>query len=437
MSRISVFGLGYVGTVSAACFTKSGHSVIGVDPNPVKVDLIQAGKAPIVEKDLPELIAAAVGRGALRATRDIADAIASSDISLICVGTPSHRDGSLDVSAVERVCEEIGEAMRRKAGGHIVAIRSTILPGTMRGMVVPTLERASGEKLGERLAVCNNPEFLREGTAVYDFFNPPKTVIGGEAPSVDTLAALYDGIAAPLIKTSLEVAEMVKYADNCWHAVKVAFGNEIGNVCKAAGIDSHAVMDIFFQDTKLNISHTYLRPGFAFGGSCLPKDLRALTAKGRALGLELPMLGSVIPSNRVQIERAVERILSHGRKAISFLGFSFKAGTDDLRESPQVELIERLLGKGCDLKLYDRNVNLARLTGANKAYILDTVPHIASLMTDSLEDAVRHGAVIVIGNAGEEFARVPAMLRPDQLLVDFVRLPGVEGLGDRYDGINW
>ncbi|MBS0472161.1 MAG: UDP-glucose/GDP-mannose dehydrogenase family protein [Proteobacteria bacterium] len=436
--RLSVFGLGYVGTVSAACFAKTGCTVIGVDLNPVKLELIQAGQAPIVEKDLPELISAAVTQGSLRATGDVGDAISSSDISLVCVGTPSHRDGSLDVSAVERVCLEIGEAIARKKGPHIVVIRSTILPGTIRGMVIPALEHASNEKIGQRISVCNNPEFLREGTAVHDFFNPPKTVIGSDAAdAVDAVAALYDGIDAPLIKTTLEVAEMVKYADNCWHAVKVGFGNEIGNICKAAGIDSHAVMDIFVQDTKLNISPYYLKPGFAFGGSCLPKDLRALTSKGRALGLELPLLNSVMPSNRVQIERAVERILSYRRKAVAFLGFSFKAGTDDMRESPQVELIERLIGKGCDMRLYDRNVNLARLTGANKAYILETLPHIASLMTESLEDAVAHGAIVVVGNGAPEFARVPALLRPDQILIDFVRLAGAEALGERYDGINW
>jgi len=435
--RVSVFGLGYVGTVSAACFAQSGCTVVGVDANPEKVKLIQTGQAPIVEKELPELVAGATANGLLRATLDVGDAIGSSDISLVCVGTPSKRDGSLDISAVERVCSQIGDAIRRKAGPHTVVIRSTILPGTMRGVVIPALERASCESAGDRLLVCNNPEFLREGTAVADFFNPPKTVIGGDAAAADLVAALYEDIDAPLIRTSLEVAEMVKYADNFWHAVKVGFGNEVGNICKAVDIDSHAVMDIFCQDTKLNLSPYYLRPGFAFGGSCLPKDLRALTHKGRVLGLDLPLLNSVSVSNRVQIDRAVDRILALGKKPLSFFGFSFKAGTDDLRESPLVEVIERLIGKGYDLQLYDRNVQLARLTGGNKAFIDSVIPHISALMVETIDQALAHGQIIVVGNRSAEFNDIPRKLNSDQVLVDFVRLPGVDILGSRYDGINW
>lgn len=434
---ISVIGLGYVGTVSAACFAKMGHRVVGVDSNSVKVDLISQSRSPIVEADLPELIAAAVADGSLCATTDIAAAVADTEISLVCVGTPSLRDGSLDVSAVVRVCEQIGEALKTKAGRHAVVIRSTILPGTMRGQVIPVLERVSGRRLGDDLAVCNNPEFLREGTAVHDFFFPPKTVIGGSESDTAQVAELYDGIDAPLIRTEREVAEMVKYVDNCWHGVKVVFGNEIGNICKALGVNSHTVMDIFVQDVKLNLSPYYLRPGFAFGGSCLPKDLRALTSKGRLLGLELPLLNSALASNRIQVERAVSRILSYGKQPVSFLGFSFKSGTDDLRESPQVEVIERLLGKGYDLKLYDRNVRVASLTGANRSYIMNSIPHIASLMADTMEEALQHGKIVVVGNAGEEFRRVPQMLRPDQRLIDLVGIPGAEAAGERYDGINW
>lgn len=436
--RISVFGLGYVGTVSAACLAENGHEVIGVDPNETKVNLIRSATAPILEKDVPEMVARAVARGVLRATCDSGEAVTQSDISLVCVGTPSKRDGSLDTSAVERVCEEIGAAIARKSGEHVVAIRSTILPGTMRKSVIPMLEDASGRKLGDGLLVCNNPEFLREGSAVYDYFNPAKTVIGGSEPrAVDIVASLYDDIEAPMIRTSLETAEMVKYTDNTWHALKVAFGNEIGNLCKAIGIDSHEVMDIFFQDRKLNISPYYLRPGFAFGGSCLPKDVRALTFKGRSLALDLPLLGSILPSNRVQIERAIELILSKGKKPISFLGFSFKEGTDDLRESPQVELIERLIGKGYNLRLYDRNVRIASLTGANRSYIMESIPHIASLMVETLDEALLHGELVIVGNNAPEFVDLVSKLQPRHMLIDLVRLPGVARLGDRYDGINW
>lgn len=436
--RISVFGLGYVGTVSAACLAENGYEVVGVDSNETKVSLICNGKPPIVEKDVPEMIARAVARGTLKATCNSGEAVAESDVSLVCVGTPSKRDGSLDTSAIERVCEEIGAAIARKSSEHVVVIRSTILPGTMRQRVIPSLESVSGRKLGDGLLVCNNPEFLREGTAVYDYFNPPKTVIGGSEPrAVDIVASLYDGIEAPMICTSLETAEMVKYADNTWHAVKVAFGNEIGNLCKALGIDSHEVMDIFFQDRKLNISPYYLRPGFAFGGSCLPKDVRALIFKGRSLALDLPLLGSVLPSNRVQIERAIEIILSKGKKPISFLGFSFKEGTDDLRESPQVELIERLIGKGYNLCLYDQNVRLASLTGANRSYIMESIPHISSLMVETLDEALAHGEIIIVGNNAPEFADLASKLQSYHRLIDLVRLPDISGLGDRYDGINW
>jgi GDP-mannose 6-dehydrogenase len=308
----------------------------------------------------------------------------------------------------------------------------------MRSIVIPMLEQASGRRLHDRLLVCNNPEFLRQGTAVYDFFNPSRTVIGGSDESaLDLAAALYEDIKAPLIRASLEVAEMVKYTDNCWHAVKVAFGNEIGNICKAVGIDSHQVMDIFFQDTKLNISPLYLKPGFAFGGSCLPKDLRALTFKARSLGLDLPLLNSVLPSNRIQIERAIETILSMGKRPVSILGFTFKEGTDDLRESPHVEIIERLIGKGYDLRLYDHNVQLASLTGANRAYILGSIPHIASLMVTSIDDALQHGQIVVVGNRAADYVEILPKLRPEQVLIDFVRLPGADALGEHYDGINW
>jgi GDP-mannose 6-dehydrogenase len=437
-SRLSVFGLGYVGCVSAACFAEQGHTVIGVDPQKPKTDLVNAGKSPIIEPGLPELISDGVAAGRLRATADAADAVAASDISIVCVGTPSQGNGSLDTRGIARVCEEIGAALARKREGHIVVIRSTVLPGTIRGLVAPTLEKASGKTAGRDFGLCNNPEFLRESTAVQDFYAPPKTVIGTlDRRSGETVAGLYKNIEAPLIVTKVETAEMVKYADNAWHAVKVAFGNEIGNVCKALGIDSHEVMDIFCQDTKLNISPYYLRPGFAFGGSCLPKDLRALLYKGKSLDLSLPVLSSVLASNQEQIERAIRIVADKGLRRIGVLGFSFKAGTDDLRESPLVELIERLLGKGFDLRLFDHNVNLARLVGANRDYILKVIPHIANIMVGSIDEVLQHGEVILVGNNDRRFHEVAGRLRPDQVLVDLVRIPHVDGLADRYDGINW
>jgi GDP-mannose 6-dehydrogenase len=379
-----------------------------------------------------------VTAGRLRATVSAAQAIAETDISMVCVGTPSHANGNLDVRSVIRVCEEIGAALREKADFHVVVIRSTILPGTMHEVILPTLETASGKTAGVDFGLSNNPEFLREGTAVEDFENPPKTVVGAmEDRSRDIVAGLYAGIDAPMMRTSVEVAEMVKYTDNAWHALKVAFGNEFGNICKALSIDSHELMDIFCQDTKLNLSPNYLKPGFAFGGSCLPKDLRALTYKARSLDLALPVLDSILPSNRIQLDRAVQMIIEKGCRRIGVLGFSFKAGTDDLRESPLVELIERLIGKGYDLCLYDSSVNLARVVGANREYILRAIPHISALMVETLEQVLEHGDVIVIGNGDPNFHDVPSLLKPHQILVDMVRVPGHEGLADKYDGINW
>lgn len=436
--KLSIFGLGYVGTVSAACFANAGIAVVAVDPQPLKVDLINEAKVPIVEAGLAELISATVPSGKLRATTSAAEAVAATDVSMICVGTPSRPNGSLDTSSIERVCEEIGAALKEKKGYHVVVIRSTILPGTMKGVVQPILEKVTGLKAGKDFGLCNNPEFLRESTAVKDFLHPPKTVIGASDDRAgDMVEQLYKGIDGPMIRTSVEVAEIVKYTDNVWHAVKVAFGNEIGNICKAVGIDSHEVMDIFCQDTKLNLSPYYLKPGFAFGGSCLPKDLRALTYQAKTLDLDLPVLNSVMESNRVQMERGIRFVLEKDRKRVGVLGFSFKAGTDDLRESPLVEMIERLLGKGIDLKLYDKNVNFARLMGANRDYIMQKIPHITTLMVDSVEQVLDHAEVIIIGNNDPAFHAVPEQLRPEQILIDMVRVPKNGLQPDRYDGINW
>ena len=436
--KISIFGLGYVGAVSAGCLSKDGHTVVGVDPADTKVSLINEGKSPIIEEDIGDIIAAAVRGGKLTATSHVDDAINKTEISFICVGTPSQLNGSLDLRYIRRVCEEIGAALRSNDGFHVVVARSTMLPGSMRDVVIPTLEEFSGKKAGKDFGVCINPEFLREGTAVYDFYNPPKTVIGEiDIRSGDILAGIYKDLEAPLVRTNIETAEMVKYTDNVWHALKVGFANEIGNIAKELGIDGHKVMEIFCQDTKLNLSPYYLKPGFAFGGSCLPKDLRALTHKARSLDLDLPILNAILTSNERQIERGIRMIIEKGKKKVGFLGFSFKAGTDDLRESPVVEVIERLLGKGYELRLYDRNVQLASLVGANRDFILNRIPHISKLMVERLDDVLYFADTLVIGNASDEFRQVLNRLRPGQVVVDLVRIIDHESVPDGYDGICW
>lgn len=436
--KISVFGLGYVGTVSAACLAKEGHDVIGVDPVDVKVDIINKGQTPIIEKDIGEIIKAAVDQGTLSATSNATEAVEQTEISLICVGTPSQLNGNLDTSYVRRVCENIGTAIKHKISRHVVVIRSTILPGTIRTVVIPALEESSRKIAGKDFGVCNNPEFLREGTAVYDFYNPPKTVIGEtDEKSGDLLASLYDQLDAPLIRTKIEVAEMVKYVDNVWHALKVGFGNEVGNICKSIGVDSHEVMDIFCSDTKLNISPYYLKPGFAFGGSCLPKDVRALTYKGKSLDIDLPILNSILPSNITHIENGIRLVMENDSKKVGFLGFSFKAGTDDLRESPIVEMIERLLGKGYDIKLYDKNVNLASLVGANKNFILNRIPHISKLMVQTMDEIIEHAQTIVIGNNSSEFKDILAKVKKEQKIIDLVRIIKGQTNNENYNGICW
>jgi GDP-mannose 6-dehydrogenase len=436
--KIAILGLGYVGSVSAACFAKQGFSIIGVDPQQIKVDLINSGRSPVIEGGLEDLVAESTRTGRLRATTDAAQAVAESDMAIICVGTPSLANGSLDFRSLTRACEEIGSTLRRQPSRYLIVVRSTVLPGVMRSLVIPSLEAASGKRAGRDFDVVNNPEFLREGTAIQDFRRPPMTLIGGDDEKAKSVVAqLYDGIDAPVIMTSLEVAAMVKYVNNAWHALKVTFGNEIGNICKALSIDGRRVMDIFCTDTKLNISSAYLKPGFAFGGSCLPKDLRALTHLAKGLDVSVPVLDSIMQSNRRQIERAIERIVELDRRRIGVLGISFKAGTDDLRESPMVELVERLIGKGFDLRLYDRNVGLARLVGANRDYILRRIPHISNLITDDISEVLGHGEVIIVGNGDQEFHRVSARLSPEQYVVDMAGLPGAESLAGRYDGINW
>jgi GDP-mannose 6-dehydrogenase len=435
--KLSVFGIGYVGCVSAACFAKEGHHVTGVDVNPTKVEIINNGNSPIVEPGVSELMNEAVSSGHLRATTSAQEAVHNSEVSLVCVGTPSRANGSLDLSHVTRVCEEIGAALQTKDERHVVVMRSTMLPGTIHEVVVPALERTSGKKAGTDFGVCINPEFLREGSSLKDFYAPPFTLIGADdETTAKTVTELYAKIEAPLFTTPVKTAEMIKYVCNSFHALKVSFANEVGNICKALAIDSHEVMNIVCEDKKLNLSSYYMKPGFAFGGSCLPKDLRAINYKAKELDVELPVLGSILASNRLQVERAVQMVMKTGKKQIGVLGFSFKAGTDDLRESPMVTLIETLLGKGYKLSLYDRDVSLARLFGANKEYIEREIPHISTLMRGSVDEVVNDAEVVIIGNKAEEFRDVQAKLKDGQVLIDLVRLFD-DASNETYQGICW
>jgi GDP-mannose 6-dehydrogenase len=436
-TRICIFGMGYVGCVSGACLASLGHRVVGVEPNRTKVDLINSGQSPIVEDGLSQLIETGVREGSFRASDDWRSAIAESELALVCVGTPSRSNGSIDLGYVRRVCEQIGQALRGRRDFFTVVIRSTIVPGSVEGTLVPILERESGLKAGVDFGVCMNPEFLREGTSVRDFHDPPKTVIGElNAKSGEALAALYSGLPGPQIRTTIPVAEMVKYVDNAFHALKVAFANEVGSLCKELKVDSHQVMAIFCQDTKLNLSPYYLKPGFAFGGSCLPKDLRALTHEARSLDLDLPLLKSILDSNKVQILKVIRKLMEFKGRSLGFLGLSFKGGTDDLRESPIVEVIEAMLGKGFAVRIYDRHVSLARLMGANKEYIEKEIPHISRLMCGTAEELVSSSEVIVVSNRSPEFPEALTRCGPHQTVIDLVRI--VEGLAKgNYYGICW
>ena len=426
-----------MGCVSAACFAKEGHDVISVDANRVKVEIVNSGKSPIVEPDIDELIGKMVREGRLRAVTDAIEAVRGSEMSLVCVGTPSQPNGSLDLSHIERVCREIGAGVQAKRERHTVVIRSTILPGTMENLVVPALEAGSGKKVGRDFGIAINPEFFREGTSLRDFYSPPFTLIGAEEEDAMLVRRLYQNVNAPIFVMGVGAAAMVKYACNCFHALKVSFGNEIGNICKALSIDSHEVMDVFCQDTKLNLSPYYLRPGFAFGGSCLPKDLGAITYKAKELEVDVPVLLSVLQSNHLQIERALEMVLRANTRRIGLLGLSFKAGTDDLRESPIVSLAESLISKGMQLAIYDRQVSLAHLLGANKEYIERQIPHISQLMRSSLKEVLDASDVLIIGNNSEEFREIESELRPNHLVIDLARLWTGRTTGRQYDGICW
>jgi len=437
--RVAVFGLGYVGTVTAACLAARGHSVVGVDVSRDKVDMVRRGQTPVIEERIGELTAEVVEAGRLRATTEAAEAVAQSELCLVCVGTPSAANGSLSTEYLERVCEEIGAALRGRSEPSAVVVRSTMLPGTTEELLLPILERASGRPVGDGLAVCVNPEFLREGTSVRDFHEPPKTVIGEVSPGQgDPVAALYEGLPGPVFRVPLRVAEMTKYIDNAFHALKVGFANEIGAIARSLGLDSYDAMEIFLADTKLNISPAYLRPGFAFGGSCLPKDLRALVHVARRADVSVPILEHVLPSNEEHLRRAVEQVVGTGSRRVGMFGLSFKPGTDDLRESPLVELAERLLGKGYDLRIYDANVAVSRLVGANRAYIEARLPHLGGLLRTSVDEVLEHAEVCIVGS--REPAVVDAINRADgRFVLDLVRLPGADRLraGPRYEGVGW
>lgn len=436
--RISIFGLGYVGCVTGACLVSQGSQIIGVDVNQTKVDIINSGRSPIVEPGVDDLIAAGVKQHRLSATTDATAAVAGSDVSIVCVGTPGKSNGSLDLTYVKRVCQEIGVALEAKKKFHVVAIRSTLLPGTIEGVLIPTLEVYSGKREGLDFAVTVNPEFLREGTAIYDFNNPPFTLVGANTDDgVAPMRRIYSNLTAPFIAGEIKEIESVKYACNCFHALKITFANEFGNILKSLGVDSCKVMEIFCKDTKLNLSPYYLRPGFAFGGSCLPKDLRAMVYKAKELDVEAPVLNSVLTSNRLQVERAIDMVLGTGKRSVGLLGLSFKAGTDDLRESPMVTLIEALIGKGLDVSIYDREVQLARIFGANKEYIERGIPHISRLMKSSMEEVVDRSEVVVIAKAQEEFLSLWESPSNGKVIIDLVRLSNEAGSEKSYQGICW
>jgi GDP-mannose 6-dehydrogenase len=437
---VSIFGLGYVGTVTAACLAHKGNQVTGVDLSPAKVQALESGRSPIVEPGVGELIAESRKSCRLHATSDSNAAVLSTDISFLCVGTPGLRNGKLDLGHIEPVCREIGDALRKKNSFHLVVLRSTVLPGTAESIVIPALEQASGKKMGKEFGVCVNPEFMREGTAVADFLEPAITVIGADDPAHSApLRELFAWAPGRIFETSFRAAEMVKYMCNAWHAVKVAFANEAGTLAKNLEVDAEAVTQMFLADTKLNISPSYLKPGFAFGGSCLPKDIRALSYRAKEADLRLPLLEAILASNQVHLERAVEMILRTGKRNIGVLGLSFKAATDDLRESPQVQLIKRLLGEGRQIQIWDDSVSLGRLIGSNRQYIEEVIPHIGSLLNPSLEQVIHKSEVVVIATTGLDQEAVRRSLRPDHIVIDLVNLEKDRRLDTaaRYEGICW
>ncbi len=434
--RISIFGMGYVGCVGAACCAKLGHHVIGVDVSAHKVALINSGRPTIIEKDIDELVRAAHEGGRLEATDDAAYAVANSAISFIAVGTPSSREGHLNLEYIYKVARQIGEALRSKEDFHIVAIRSTVLPGTNQKLG-EILEQASGKKRGRDFTVVSNPEFLREGTAVHDYLNPPLTLVGADCDrAVETMRALYEDIPGEFIATDIKVAEMMKYINNTYHALKIVFGNEVGNICKALDVDSHKVMEIFCRDRQLNISPYYFKPGFAYGGSCLPKDSKALRTLARDCYIDVPVINAIEESNEIQKKNAVRLIMEKGRRRVGILGLSFKAGTDDLRCSPIVDVVETLLGKGFELRIYDKNVKLSEITGTNKDFIMAKIPHLQHFVYDDLDKVASESDVLVVTNKEAEFADLLERY-PGKIIVDLVRAWDDVDYAGQYEGISW
>ncbi|MEL7367491.1 MAG: nucleotide sugar dehydrogenase [Myxococcota bacterium] len=437
--RISVFGLGYVGAVSAGCLARDGHQVIGCDIDPHKLALIEKGQSPVVERGMPALIASAVDSGRLTVTDDAQVALAGSELSLLCVGTPSDKTGAQDLSAVRRLAEQLGQALRNEDRFHGFVMRSTVAPGTTQNLLESTLAAQSERRPNEDFAVAFQPEFLREGSSIQDYDQPPYTVIGTNDARLEAmLKQLYGHLAAPLHTTDIRTAEMLKMVANAFHALKITFANEVGRLGQALDVDARAVMGLICEDRQLNISPAYLRPGFAFGGSCLPKDVRALESLARSHAADIPMLQAVLPSNRTHIDHTVDLVLETGRRRAGLFGLSFKSGTDDLRESPMVTLTERLLGKGLDLKIYDKEVNVARLIGANRRYIEESIPHIASLMCDAPKDVVDHADVLIVGRSDPALIQtIRTSHRADQIIIDLVGTLSQETLRAPVRGVCW
>ena len=437
--NISIFGLGYVGAVSLACLARDGHFVIGVDIDPAKLDLIRSGKTPVVEEGMVDLMARVTASGRVSVTADVAKAVLGSDLSLICVGTPSAPNGSQDQSAMLKLAHELGKAMRGKAGRHVFVFRSTLVPGTVEDVLRPIIEQESGKQDGRDFDVSFQPEFLREGTSIRDYDRPPFTVVGANAEApVTRLRELFGHLPCEFYRTSIRAAEMVKYCCNNFHALKITFANETARLCEALGVDAFEVMDLVCKDRQLNISPAYLRPGFAFGGSCLPKDLRATMYLAKTRDVEIPMLGNVVASNRMHVEHAISKVLASGRRRIGMIGLSFKTGTDDLRESPLVLIAEQFIGKGLSLLVYDPEVHLSRLLGANRRFIEQHVPHIGSLIRESIESVIGESDVLVVGLSDPRiFQALSHHVREDQMILDLVNIPQRETLRGKVVGLCW
>ncbi|HEU4601599.1 MAG TPA: nucleotide sugar dehydrogenase [Steroidobacteraceae bacterium] len=437
--KISIFGLGYVGAVSLACLARDGHEMTGVDIDPGKLSLLRSGQAPIVETGIQELTRSVIQGGTVNITDSVRDAILTTDLSFVCVGTPASSNGNQDLGAIIRIAQQIGAVLPEKSSRHVIVIRSTVKPGTVEEVIKPTIEEASGLKAGRDFSLCFQPEFLREGTSINDYDHPPMTVIGtDEDYAEEMLRSVFGHLPCEFVRTSIRTAEMLKYACNTFHAVKVTFANEIGRISQAAGVDPHEVMRLLCLDRQLNISPAYLRPGFAFGGSCLPKDLKALLYLAKTRDVELPMLSNILPSNAAHIEHAVESVLASGRRSVGMIGLSFKSGTDDLRESPLVIMAERFIGKGLPLCIFDPSVNVARLIGANRRFIQESIPHIASLMTENLEELVQKSDVLVVAmKTPEVLAALQKHTRADQILLDIAVLPDRSAFRAQYQGVCW